>query len=151
MRFIITPHATEPCSQKPRTPRLRPPPAPSLLGAVVDGIPKTHRGAVSLQTPGGEGLTDRQLGAVALHDRLTAVEVATPLSVRLRPLPDHVARAVRAPRAAPTPPFRTAASARSPSTGVDGQRPRGGGGTEKQASSAVAPTGRGMITGSTQG
>ena len=49
-------------------------------------------------------------------------------SVRLRPLPDHVARAVQAPPAAPATPFRTA-SARSPLTGVAGKRLRGSDGT----------------------
>ena len=74
-------------------------------------------------------------------------------SVRLRPLPDHVDHAVHAPLASPAALFRTA-SARSPSTGVDGQRPRRGS-TEKQTSSAVAPTGSEMTTtvagGSTDG
>ena len=57
-RVMIMPHAIEPCSQKSRTPRPRPPPARSLLKAVVDSIPQTHRGAVSLQTSGEKGLTD---------------------------------------------------------------------------------------------
>ena len=154
---MITPHATFTCSQKPRTPRPRPPPVPSPLGAVVDRVPQIHRGAVSLQTSGEEGLTDRQLGTLAFHDWLAAVGVGMPAvalrqstrasapSGRLRPLPDHVARAARAPRAVPVPPFRTA-SARSPSTGVAGQCPRGGGGAEKQTSSVVVPPGRGMTS-----
>ena len=82
-RVMITPHVIEPCSQKPRTPRPRPPPSPSLLGAVVDSTPQTHRGAASLQTSVEKGLTDRQLGALAFHDRLAAVEVGTP-AVALR-------------------------------------------------------------------
>ena len=125
---MITPHDTDPYSQKPRTPRPHPPPAPSLLGAVVDRIPQIHRGAGSLQTSGEEGLTDRQLGTPAFHDRLASVGVGKPAvalrqstrapmpSAWLRPLPDHVARAPRAPRAAPAPPFRTT-SALSPSKG----------------------------------
>ncbi|CAM9601182.1 unnamed protein product, partial [Laminaria digitata] len=63
-----------------------------------------------------------------------------------RPLPDHVARVVPTPRAASPHPFRPVASAESPSTGVAEQRPRGGDGTEKQASSAVAPTDRVVTT-----
>ena len=82
-RGMITPYATELCSRKPRTPRTRPPPTPSPLGAVVDSIPQARRGAVSLQTSGGEGLTDRQLGTLAFHDRLASVEVGTP-AVALR-------------------------------------------------------------------
>ena len=107
--------ATDPCSHKPRTPRPHPPPAPSLLGAVVDRTPQTHRGAGSLQTSGEEGLTDKQLGTLAFHEWLASVGVGMPAvglrqstrestpSVRLRLLPDHVARAPRAPRAAPAP------------------------------------------------
>ena len=154
---MFTPHATEACSQKPRTPSPRSCPAPSLLGAVVDSIPQTHHGAVSLQTTWEKCLTYRQLDALAFHGRLAAVGVGTLAvalrrsarasapSMQLRPLPDHVARAVRAPWAAPAPPF-CMASARSPSTGVAGQRPREGDGTEKQASSAVVPTDRGITT-----
>ena len=37
-RVAITRHATESCSQEPRTPRPRPPPTPSLLGVVIDSI-----------------------------------------------------------------------------------------------------------------
>ena len=100
-------------------------------------------------------MTDRQLGTLAFHDRLVVVGVGMPAvalqqstrvsapSVPLRPLPDHVARAARAPLAAPTTQFGTA-SALSPSTGVAKQCPREGGGTEKQTSSGAVPTGRGM-------
>ena len=66
-------------------------------------------------------------------------------SVQLRLLPDHVARAARAPRADPAP-FSRTASARSPSMEVAGEFSRGGGGTEKQTSSVVVPTGRGIIS-----
>ena len=82
-RVKITPHATKPCSQKPRTPRPRPPPAPLLLGAVFDNIPLTHRGVVSLQTSGKEGLNVRHLGTLAFHDMLAAVGMGTP-AVALR-------------------------------------------------------------------
>ena len=82
-RVAITPHATGSCSQEPRTPRPRPPPAPSLLGGVVDSIPQTRRGAVLLPTSVEEGLTDRQLGTLAFYDRLATVGVGT-LAVALR-------------------------------------------------------------------
>ena len=75
---LIMPHATASCSQELCTPRPRPPPAPSLLGAVVGSVPQTCRGAVSLQTSGEGGLTDRQLGTLAFHDRLDAVGLGTP-------------------------------------------------------------------------
>ena len=152
---MITPHAADPCSKKSNRPR--PPPAPSLLGVVIDRIPQTHRGPISLQTSGNESLTDKELNTLAFHDRLAAVGVGMPAvalrrstrasapSVRLRPLPDHVARAARAPRATLAPPFRTVC-ARSPSTGVAGQYPREGGGIEKPTSSVVVPTGRGMTS-----
>ena len=140
---LIMPHATASCSQELCTPRPRPPPAPSLLGAVVGSVPQTCRGAVSLQTSGEGGLTDRQLGTLAFHDRLDAVGLGTPAvalrrstrasgpSFRFRPLPNHVARAVRASRAASAPSFHTG-SASSPSTGVAGQRSSGGGVTGKR-------------------
>ena len=67
-------------------------------------------------------MTDRQLGTIAFHDRLAAVGVGMPAvelrqstrasepAVRLHPLPDHVARAVRLSLEAPAPPFRTASA-----------------------------------------
>ena len=155
-RVMITPHATEPCSLRPRTPKPRTPNATSLLETVVYTIPQTHLGDVPLPTPGGDGSTDRQLGTFVFHDRLAAEGVGTPAltlrqlvrvsrpSVRFSLLLEHEARPVRKPRAAPVPPLRTM-SAYSPWTGMAGQRPRTGG-TEKHASSAVAPTGRGRTT-----
>ena len=121
-RVMITPHATRSCSQKSRTPRPHPPLAPSRLGAVVDSTLQTRRGAVFLQKSGEEGLADRQLGTLAFQDRLAAVGVGTPAvafrrstgasapPVRLRPLADNVAHAVRAPPVAPAPRFRTASA-----------------------------------------
>lgn len=116
-------------------PRKRPPPAPSLLKAIVGSTPQTHRVAVSLEIPGGGGLTDRYLGTIAVHDdRLAVVGAVMPAVTRRRSprasapsmllhfLPDHVAQAVRAPYAALGPPSRTV-SARSTSMGVDGQSP----------------------------
>ena len=114
---MIAPHATDPCSKKPRTPRPCPPPVPSLLGAVVGRIRQTHRGAVSLQTSGEEGLTERHLGTLAFRDRLAVAGVGMPAmalrqstnasapSLRLRPLPDHVTRAARGTSGGPGPSF----------------------------------------------
>ena len=157
---MITPHATDTCSQKPRTARPHTSPAPSLLGAAVDRIPQTRRGTGSLRTSGEKGLTGRQLGTLAFHHRIASVGVGMPAValrqsrrastpfVRLGPLPAHVSRAPRAPRAAPAPPFRTG-SARPPSTRggrAVSNGPKGGGGADIHTSSVVVPTGRGMTS-----
>lgn len=100
-------------------------------------------------------MTDRQMGTLVFHDKLGAVGVGTSvvlrrrwsrlpaLCVRLRPLPAHVVRTGRVRPAVQAPPFRTA-SVSSSSAGVAETYPRGGGGTEKRTSLAVAPTSRGM-------
>ena len=51
-RVIVSSHPTESCLRNPRTPRPRPPPASSLVGAVVDSIPQARCGAVSVQISG---------------------------------------------------------------------------------------------------
>ena len=147
MRLMITPHATEPCSQKPCTTRTRPPPAPLLLGAVVDSIPQTYLRCRLRADIWGRGFDWQAAGYPRVSRQAcrgrggNAGDGASAIGAYIRAV--HAASAM-ALRVAPAPPFRTA-PARSP-PGGNGQRPRRDGGTEKKTSSAVTPSRRGMTT-----